>query len=168
MLDATRRDELLDRRYNGPMLVANVDYVLSPKTTWAFGQSGVVYGAMVGLPDRIVMLPKNAIGGAGMTVTSTKWSIGDKPLAEALQIVLTDPSTTADELATFLDRHAEGNGDALVVRIADKKAFRVKTGWFSRAVMWKNPEHRGWRALPISGKANALAFQQFYAAKMKG
>ena len=146
-------------------LQAGTDYVFAPKTTWVLGQSGVVYGFVVGFRDRIVMLPKDAIGGAGRTITTTRFSVGGKPMLGAAQEMLADPSTTTEEVATALGELAQSNPDGLLVLLAPLKSLRVKTGWFSKGVYWKMPEHRGWRGLPLGSAAPA--FLEFYRTQLR-
>ena len=143
------------------------DYVLAPSTTYPFGASGVVTGFIVGLPDRLVMLPKGAIGGQ-FTIRETTFGIGGAPLFDAVAGMLGHPHQTLGGLAATLEElAAKVGGDALVVRLPALKALRVKTGWFSRGIYWKLPEHTGWRALPLSGKEVALAFHAYYAPQLR-
>ena len=148
-------------------LQAGTHYVFSPSTTWPFGKSGLVTGLVVGLPNCLIMLPREAIMGAGSSVTESRFSLGALPMLAAIEKLLGDTSISPIELEALLRRLADNEDDALVVELPELKALRVKNSWLSRGVYWKRPEHSGWRALPLSGKAVGAAFEAFYRSQLR-
>lgn len=149
-------------------LQVGTHYVFSPSTTWPFGSSGLVTGLIVGLPRCLIMLPREAVAGAGNSVTESRFSLGTLPMLAAIQKLFADTTISPIELEEVLRRLADNNdNDALVVDLPELKALRVKNSWLSRGVYWKKPEHRGWRGLPLSGKAVGAAFEVFYRSQLR-
>lgn len=141
-------------------VVSGVDYVLSPKTTWAFGESGLITGVLVGLTQTLFFFPMTDLSGNPLLVKG-------KPAQPMVLAALEAPAMTADALDGCLRVLAQGEGNALILELAPLKALRVKNGWFSRGIYWKKPEHTGWRGLSLAGKVVGAAFEAFYKSQLR-
>ncbi len=148
-------------------MIDGTDYVLCEKTT-RVTPAGVTMGFVVGLPRCFVCLPSRAISGAGRTHIRTTYSLAEGPPLSAVKAMLADGSVTPAVAEATL-RELAGSTDAgLVVDTKGLAALRVKTGWFSRGLYYKQPGDRGWSGFPLSGGAAiAQAFARFYADQLR-
>lgn len=148
-------------------LTPDTDYVLCEKST-RVTPAGVTMGFVVGLPDCFVWLPSRAVSGAGRTHVRTTYRLADGPPLDAVRAMLADPAATPDQVRATLRELASGSEAGLVVDTAELAALRVKTGWFSRGLYYKQPGDRGWSGFPLSGGAAiAQAFARFYADQLR-
>ena len=148
-------------------MIEGTDYVLCTKTT-RVTSAGVTMGFVVGLRDCVVCLPTRAIAGAGRTHVRTTYSLAEGPPLAAVQAMLTDPQVTPQQAEATLRELASSSEAGLVVETAGLAALRVKSGWFSRGLYYKQPGDRGWSGFPLSdGAACAKAFASFYADQLR-
>jgi len=157
-----------DHAEHTPMsLNPGVDYVLCTKTTY-MGEAGVTYGFVLGFPGCLLSISSKALAGAGFSHTRTTYALnGATPLA-AIQSMLADPGVTAAQAEQTARELAAAVPGSRVVELARLAALRVKTGWFSRGIYYKQPGDRGWSGLPLAdGSASAEAFAKFYASQLR-
>ncbi|HGG57454.1 MAG TPA: hypothetical protein ENK31_06625 [Nannocystis exedens] len=148
-------------------MIDGTDYVLCTKTT-RMTSAGVTTGFVVGLPNCIVCLPTRAFAGAGRTHVRTTYSLAEGPPLTVVQAMLADPQVTPQQAESTLRELASKSEAALVVETARLAALRIKLGWFSRGLYYKQPGDRGWSGFPLSdGAACAKAFARFYADQLR-
>jgi len=116
------------------------DYALAPSITWLF-ETGV--GKAFGLvtKEKFFLFPYETIGGAGSSVTTTKFSIdGHSPL-EAVKLMLADEETTVESLQTALEKWSNDVGKGPEIHPMTKfKRIKLRNGFFNRNVAFSEKE----------------------------
>jgi len=105
------------------------DLLFIPKVSWTQGTSRVAvsYGALVGTPTTIVLLPRSGAETAGFTLELTKLRGG--ATAEELEQFVADAGRPADAtIAALIDKLPDW-GTRCVFPVAEMSRFEVFGGW---------------------------------------
>ena len=121
-------------------VVSGTDYAMAPKVSWLF-ETGV--GKAFGLvtKEKFFLFPYETIGGAGSSVTTTKFSIAGKSPLEAVNQLLADESTTVESLQTALEKWANDVGKGPQIHLMSEfKRIKLRNGFFNRNVAFSVKE----------------------------
>ena len=145
------------------------DLVICPKVSYMM-DLGICTATAVATRNKIYLIPKEAIGGGGTTVTTTKFTIGGLDPVHAIERWLQEPDMNLTELdqrlCSMITQDWKLPLEKHVLNIGSFSEFKIKAGWFSRGIYYKMPGQRGWRAVAVSGKEYALALQNFYPSNI--
>ncbi len=147
-------------------LTKNTDYVFSPKMTF-LGPAGLGEGCLVGTKKLLVSLPMVLtdvdVRSQVTEETTTRYSFAGKTPAEAIETIAED-CEDLNEFEAMLQQLAEGEGDGVIVELAQMQRLKVKLGWFSKGIYY-SPKAKGpgWKAFTLGEKKVAQAFADFYA-----
>lgn len=96
----------------------------------------------VGIVTRrnLYMLPWVSISGGGTTIVRTTQTVGGLPPGDAIRQLVSDPSATPDTVDQWLAKWCSEMQGAFVKPIAAFKRIKIRTGFFTRSVVFSEKE----------------------------
>lgn len=146
------------------MLEEGKDYVYAPKTTYV-GGLGVGEGCLLGTRRSLLMVPTKIDSVVwNRSITTTRFQLGNEPIAEGIRKLLVDPELDAATLEAMIGEIAAKVDGAAHHDLTQMKRLRVRAGWFSRGIYVNAKEGGvgGWAGYPLKGKGRAQHWMMFY------
>lgn len=84
----------------------------------------------------LLILPWVSISGGGITIVRTTQTVGGLPPGDAIRQLLNDPSMTVDRLEAEIGRWCSEIQGGLAKPIDVFKRIKIRTGFFTRSVMF--------------------------------
>jgi hypothetical protein len=123
--------------------------------------AGIAKVSVIGFKNKVYFIPKEAIGGAGMEVTTTKYFAEGKPMHEAIEEWVKDAGISTEDLKQRLDELFPRK-EEYVLDLNSAKEFKVKSGWFSRGIYFKRADAKLRSACSVRDKEAIKDFMEFY------
>ncbi|TND08473.1 MAG: hypothetical protein FD123_2269 [Bacteroidetes bacterium] len=137
-----------------------IDFVYAPNGDMML-PAGISKIAALGFRDDLFIIPRSSIAGAGRTVETTTYSVGGKPMLEAVEAWISDPSVSLDDFRESV-KVALSEQPGTHFRVNELKEFRIRNSWFSRGLYFKKQGAGGFTGCSIRDKTLVAEFQSFY------
>ncbi|MGH7280966.1 MAG: hypothetical protein ACRELY_05535 [Polyangiaceae bacterium] len=152
------------------MVRPGADYALAYQIRVPLPGAGPSRAVALVTRRNLYMLPWVSISGGGLTIVRTTQTVGGMPPGDAIRQLVSDPSATPDTVDQCVTDWCGQLQGAYVKQLAVFKRVKIRTGFFTRSVVFSEKESGFDAGGPMGtavgfrpAKDEVAAFEQLFA-----